>query len=347
MVPTLECGGLERNVSIICNNIDTTKFEVTLAVLNNHKQFFKITNEDVTVIDLHILHVRSSLFAIRKLAKEIKPAIILSCANHLNLLLAMFRGLFPKTVRMIARESSIVSINTKHSKFSVVYDRLLRIFYKRIDLVVCQSAFMQEDLLKHYDVPANKTIVIYNAVLPPKISTAEQEINNVVKFITVARLSQEKGIDRLIKAVALLKFPYQFHIIGEGSMRKKLQQLIDDLDLQQHVFLHGSNKDPFAVVQYPDLFLMGSYYEGFPNALLEATAAGIPAVAYNAPGGIAEVLKDQVNGWLVQDESIEDFSAAIERAMKFKFNREEIRKFTINRFDVKKIMAEWEKLFRS
>ena len=51
IVPTLECGGLERNVSIICNNIDTNKYDVTLAVLNNAQAFFKITNGSFFILD--------------------------------------------------------------------------------------------------------------------------------------------------------------------------------------------------------------------------------------------------------------------------------------------------------
>ena len=112
IVPTLECGGLERNVSIICNNIDTNKYDVTLAVLNNEKPFFTIFNPAVKLIDLQIKNVRKSLFSIVKLSKKINPDIILTTANHLNLYLSMFKWMFPKMTKLVARESSIVSINT-------------------------------------------------------------------------------------------------------------------------------------------------------------------------------------------------------------------------------------------
>lgn len=345
VVPTLECGGLERNVSIICNNIDSNKYDVTLAVLNNANPFFTITNPGVKCIDLGIKNVRKSIFAIVRLSRNIKPDIILTTANHLNLYLAIFKWALPKGMKLIARESSIVSINTEQAPFPKLYHWLLRRFYKNTDLVICQSEYMLNDLARHYQIPGKNLRVIYNSVMPPVTNFSLAAESTVTELITVARLSAEKGLDRLIRAVSHVKIPCRFTIIGEGSYRGNLQQLIKDLSLQHKVFLAGSSEQPFAVVQAPSLFLMGSYYEGFPNAMLEALASGIPVVAFNAPGGIRELLINNENGLLVEGNDEIKFAEAIENALRFSFNRKEIKANTLQRFDINTIMKQWYEIF--
>ena len=344
VIPTLECGGLERNVSLLCNTIDTEKYAVTLAVLNNANPFFPISNSQITVIDMGIKNVRKSLPALIKLTKKIRPAVIFTTANHLNLLFAIFRWIFPANIRIIARESSIVSINSRQAKLPVLYNSLLKFFYKNLDLIICQSEYMRNDLVKHYKVPVNKTAIIYNAVTIPE-TIAGAAPSPFAELITVARLSKEKGLDRLIRAVSLLKIPYRFTIIGEGEMHTELQQLIETLSLQHRVFLAGSHSLPFTVVPRADLFLMGSWYEGFPNAMLEALAAGIPVISFNSPGGIAELLVNKENGFLIEGNDEAGFADAITKALNHPFNRENIKSTTLERFNVKAIIEQWDKAF--
>jgi glycosyltransferase involved in cell wall biosynthesis len=347
LVPTLECGGLERNVSFICDHINTKEFEVTLAVINNSNPFYRITNTDIRVIDLGCRNVRSSIFRILKLAKETQPAIILSTANHLNLLISMFRSFFPRKAKIIARESSIVSINSKRAKLPAFYDILLKAFYRRIHFIVCQSAYMQEDLVKHYGIDIKKTRIIKNAIRPALIPmNTTRNMDDKKKFITVARLSEEKGLERLIRSVSRLQIPFQYTIIGEGERRNELQQLIDTLGLGNKVFLFGSSNNPFLVVPDADLFLMGSYYEGFPNVMLEANLAGIPAIAFDAPGGIPEVVAIGINGFLVENDNEVSFADTIKSALHHYFDRNLIRKNALELYGPEKIISEWEQLFK-
>ncbi|MBK8496684.1 MAG: glycosyltransferase [Chitinophagaceae bacterium] len=97
------------------------------------------------------------------------------------------------------------------------------------------------------------------------------------------KLSTEKGIERLVHAVGLLTNPFQYFIIGEGDQRNQLQQLIDELQLQDKIILTGEKPEPFAGLDDAGLLLVGSYYEGFPNVVLEAGARGIPVIAFNVP----------------------------------------------------------------
>ncbi len=343
-VPSLECGGLERNVSLICNHINTDLFHVTLAVINNSQPFYTINNPAIRIVDLQCSQVRKSIFLLRKLAKETSPDIILTTANHLNLLFAMFRWLFPKKIKIIARESSIVSINSKRAKMPALYDRLLMRFYKNLDLIICQSAYMQTDLVQHYQVPKEKTIILQNAVQVPMAKELVHPASPVAmpQLITVARLSEEKGIDRILRSLAKLTRPFHFTIIGEGNQRAHLQTLINELNLQEMVSMPGARQHPFSLIKDPSLFLMGSLYEGFPNVLLEANALGIPLVAFDAPGGIAEVINPLSNGLLVMDGNEDAYAAAIETALSYPFNHRQIQADTLLRYDPTTIISLWE-----
>lgn len=348
LTPTLQCGGSEKYVTTLCNHIDTQKFAVTLAVVNNASPFYTIANNAVTIVDLKVKHVRNALFKIRRLATSVDPDIIFTTANHLNIFIAVFRGIFFKRFIIIARESNVVSINNKHARFPVFYNWLCKKYYAKLDFIICQSKYMQADLLEHYNIKEENTILINNPVetgIVNNIPALQNKQPSINKFITVARLSNQKGIDRLLRAVAKLPFSFKYYIIGDGEKESGIKNQIIALQLQDKVFLEGRKDNPFAGHEDATLFLMGSYYEGFPNSLLEAGVMGIPVIAFDAPGGISEIIIDGENGLLVKDNDEAAFALAIEKALGMNFNRPQIRAGTEKRFAVHEIIKRTEDLF--
>lgn len=348
ITPTLECGGSEKFVSLLCNHINTDVFSICLVVVNNTRPFYEIKNAAIEVVDLKKSRILFSLSAIKKAVEDFKPDIIFSTANHLNLYLAIFKNKFDSKIKFVAREASIVSITSKQTKMPVLYGLLIKKYYNRFDCIICQSHYMQQDLKSRYLIPATKTVVVHNATEEFPVNTIKpikHEAAQANKFITVARLSQEKGIERLIKAVALLSIPFKYYVIGEGNKRSELQKLIDELQLNGKVFLLGQKEDPFNGMADAKLFLMGSYYEGFPNVLLEGGARGIPVVAFNAPGGINEIIKEGENGLLVNDTDSIAFASAINRAVAINFDRDKIIEMTRKRFSITYMMEAVENIF--
>ena len=340
--PTLQCGGSEKYVSLLCNYIDTKKFDVTLCIINNAHPFYTINNAAIEIIDLQKKHVRTSLFALLKISTLKQPDIIFTTANHLNIYFALFRWLFSKKIKFIARESSVASINTKRAKLPTFYNWLIKKYYKKIDCIICQSQYMQQDLIDNYAVSENKTVVINNPVEEVAGTILAPVVN---KFVTVARLSEEKGIDRLIRSVAKLTMPFQFYIIGDGNKRGALRQLIESLHLQNKIFLQGRKENPFTGLEDAAFFLMGSHYEGFPNTLLEAGMLGIPVIAFNVPGGINEIINNGENGLLVKNNDEDAFSLAIEKAVLINFSRQQIKQTTQKRFSANDIVKKIANLF--
>ena len=71
LTPTLECGGSEKYVALLCNTINTQQFDITLAVINNANPFYTISNNAIKICNLQKKHVRSSLFKILAIIKII------------------------------------------------------------------------------------------------------------------------------------------------------------------------------------------------------------------------------------------------------------------------------------
>lgn len=332
-------------MSILCNGINPEKFRVSLIVINNSRPFYTIENPAVELTDLKLAHVRQSLFRIRSFVRANNPDIILSASNHLNLLLAIFRRIFPSNIPIIARESSVVSVNSKRAKFPSLYNWLLKRFYRKLNLIVCQSDYMQKDLQAHYHIPASKTTIIYNALQVLRADNMDISGGGEIRLLTVARLSPEKGIDRIIRALALLKRPFTYTVVGDGTERTKLESLAESLGLKNRVFFTGSSEQPFNQAPKPDIFLLGSYYEGFPNVVIEAMSLGIPVVAYDCPGGLHEVILEGKNGFIAPGQEPKDMAASIERALSHPFDRQFIANQARERYDAKQAVLQWEKLF--
>ena len=351
VIPTFKCGGSEKFVSILCNHINLSKFNVTLYILDGEDPFYKVINPEINVISLNIKNVRKSLVPILRIIKRDQPDILFTAANHLNVFLSIFKFLLPGKVKFIARESSNVSINNKKLKYGKVYDKIVKAFYKNIDFIICQSGYMQNDLIENYKIRREKTIVINNPVEDIMDQSKDERESlhrkkGPFKFITVGRLSPEKGIARMLRALALLTIDFRFHIIGDGPEAANLLRLSKELNLQDRVIFAGVKQHPYESMGNSDLFLIGSYFEGFPNVLLESGMLGIPVVGYSAPGGINDIIKEGENGLLVNDDDTGvHFSSAILKALSMKFNRQSIRDQTIKNFSLDKILSEIENCF--
>jgi glycosyltransferase involved in cell wall biosynthesis len=145
-------------------------------------------------------------------------------------------------------------------------------------------------------------VVIPNPVPHPPPSSAIPELRRSPSITAMGRLSHEKGFDLLIRAFAKVRGPHPdwtLTIFGEGVERKALEALRDSLGLGACVQLPGVVDKPHDVLRQSDLFVFPSRFEGFPNALCEAMACGLPVIAADCRSGPREIIKHGINGLLV------------------------------------------------
>jgi len=148
-------------------------------------------------------------------------------------------------------------------------------------------------------------------------------------LLMVSRLSHEKGHLDLLEALAILKtrgVAVHALIVGEGTERAAIEKSRDRLGLQEFVTLAGHDNDVKPYFAAADLYLMPSHSEGSPNALLEAMAGGIPAIASNV-GGIPEMIVDGISGILLPPRNPEALANAIARLVE---NADEARRLAAN-----------------
>ena len=322
VIPNVNAGGSERVALTLLQHLDRQNFIYTLVILDDgNGALASQIPDDVRVIALGKHRVRAALFALIRLVWKERPALIFSSLSHLNLMLSMFRFLFPSDVRFIARESSIVSLNVRQFPMWKLWQKLYKGFYSRHDTIICQSEFMRNDLLNNFGVRSDKSIVINNPVdilRIRKMASLANEKKTQIKpkkwyFVAVGRLSAEKGIDKLLNALALMRRDdINLEIIGDGPLANSLQIQANNLGLGDHVNFKGFVSNPYSHIIQADALLLTSNYEGFPNVVLEALALNTPVIATPAIGGLAEII-DGINACVIADGfTAENIALAIE-----------------------------------
>ncbi len=176
--------------------------------------------------------------------------------------------------------------------------------------VVAASEGVREYVARHQGVPANRMVVVHNAIDPAAYASntppadllqrLRQDPGNVV-ICAAGRLDPQKGLEHLLRALAIVtrdRPHVKAIILGEGPLRSPLEQLAADLRLGDRVTFGGFRQDLPAVFAVADIFVMSSLWEGLPMALLGAMAAGLPVVATRVAGH-TDVVRDGETGWLV------------------------------------------------
>jgi glycosyltransferase involved in cell wall biosynthesis len=166
-------------------------------------------------------------------------------------------------------------------------------------------------------------------------------------ILAVGRLSHEKGFDSLLRAFAVLRAAepgLKLVILGEGRDRAKLEALRAELKLDDSVLLPG-HRPSTSWLNRAVMFVLSSRYEGFPNALAEAMAAGLPGVATRCCGP-EEMIQDGQDGFLVPVDDIDAMVARMRRLLSDKPLRELLgaraRQVAETRFAPELIWNEWQ-----
>jgi len=167
----------------------------------------------------------------------------------------------------------------------------------------------------------------------------------------VASLAPHKAQTYLLQAAqeVLSKFPkVRFVLVGEGELAGELRREIRDLNLEGKVILTGFQRDMASLYAALDLFVLSSYLEGLCTSLLEAMFYGVPIVATRT-GGIPEIVRDGVNGWLVPPRNPQALARAIEGLFK---DRELAQKFSaqgkivVRKFGIQETVRKTEEVYQ-
>ena len=342
IVPNMSAGGSERIISFLSQNIDKSIFSPILIVIGKKSDsVYKIKNVEVKFLEKD--RVLNGILPLYSCIIKEKPDIVLSVIGHLNTVLAYMSIVF-RNIKFIAREATVLSYGS--GEFKAKRKNLRSIMgnnrFNFFDKIICQSNDMLEDIKENHKVKANKLVVINNPITNNELDSLKKgKSEDVLKFITVARLSREKGVSRIIRILSKCDFPFHYTLIGDGDEKDSVFSLIEKKGLEKKIthIPFTDQVDDFLVKH--DFFLQGSYVEGFPNALLESCVVGTPVIAFNVPGGTKEIVENGVNGFLVDNEK--EFLERLNEQRVFK--PKVVRASVTKKFNQEKILGEYEKLF--
>lgn len=354
VIPTLGTGGAERVASILANNFAEDN-EVEFFIMEKSSvERYKI-RENIIIKEAGINVRRGnkiraiisfvfSFFKQRRILKnEIRrfdPKVVISFLPKADILVStvMSCGIF----RWISSER-----NDPMSR-SWIERTLLNVIYKKANSIVCQT----EKIAKYYKSQGiNKTYVIrnpiiLNTVLDPNFRSLDDYI------ITVGRLDKQKNYNMLIQAFSNAKrntnFSEKLYILGNGPEEPFLKQLIDNLGMNNEVFLLGRKSNVMDYLLHATAFALSSNYEGLPNAMLEAMSAGLPIITTDYFTGAAREFVDKDNGFIVPVNDINEMEKAISRLLSMpkeeKLLMGEESKKRVAELDISNVSRQWRNL---
>jgi glycosyltransferase involved in cell wall biosynthesis len=131
-------------------------------------------------------------------------------------------------------------------------------------------------------------------------------------ILYTGRLSQEKGVDFLIRAYATLPVSVlaRLYILGDGPERHRLLNRIEEQQLGKRVIMIPGVDDVLSFLQISDVFVMPSHFEGLSNSILEAMACGVPVIATRVTGNV-DLIEDGVTGLLVSPGDVQELAGAL------------------------------------
>ncbi len=209
--------------------------------------------------------------------------------------------------------------NIKYGRKVELVKKLRKFWVKKSSVIITPSSYLKK-IVSGWGVNEDKIKVIYNAVdvngvIEGSMPDAFMTLDASKKIVSVGRLVSWKGFKGLINAVADIP-DVCLVIIGEGPERANLEKLIKEKNLNEKVRLVGlqSRDAVFSYLKSSDLFVLNSSYEGLPHIVLEAMSALVPVIATDT-GGTGELVKNGVNGLLIQPGNHADLKDAVNRLM--------------------------------
>ena len=316
--------GAERVILELAKGIEKSHFEPIIGVLENKNKFWAELAKTAEKSGLRTSRFGcaqpfdlKTLLQIRKYIKKNKIKLI-----HAHGYKANFYALMAAVCNRIPCIATCHPwTETDYSRKARLYTFLDKMWLRRMDDIVAVSDEVKEQLT--FLNWQQKVDVIPNGIDWNRFNgrTDGLKVRAKVDFPdsdvvigTIGRLVPEKGYSFLLRSARQICDSYsdtKIVFVGDGPLRRQLEQEVEELDLKSRVHFLGVRDDVPALLSRMDIFVLPSISEGIPMVLLEAMAAGKPIVATSV-GAIPRIIRDRHTGLLVPPGDAETLASAIE-----------------------------------
>ena len=309
---SINMGGMQRAAVNICNQLVMHGFDVMLVTLFKHEHFFKLDEKIKFREPYQEVAKQNKISRIFEIVKHIKKSVTTEKPD-----IVVSYGRFYSALTLYALKNSTIPVfisdrassEYRDSKFVHLITMLIFKFIKP-DGVIAQTSNSAEFQRKLFgDITKIKIIPnsLRNVQLYPDISKQKQ-------ILAVGRLGDHlKGFDQLIEAFALLKNKdWELIFAGgdeDGECLKKQAELLNVID---RIRFLGKVQEMDKVYAQAGIFVIPSRSEGFPNALCEAMAAGLPCISFDFVAGPRDIITDEFDGLIIENRNIPKLAEAMD-----------------------------------
>lgn len=291
IITSLTTGGAEK---LIVDSLPkyAEKVEVDLIVLKNlgNQSIFKNKLEKefkgkITYLTKGALYNPLLIFKIGRLLGKYDLA-------HIHLFPTLYWAVLAKLFFF----SKIKLVFTEHNTTNKRRDKILfkpieKFIYSKLDLIGCITAATKNNLMHHLANDGIKMKVISNGIDLDTFNTKYIKSIDYSFFdedsfvlIQVASFSLQKDQDTIVHALVLLPSKFKLLLVGDGKRKKEVEELVNKLDLKERVMFLGNRIDVPNLLNYADVNLLSSHFEGFGLTVVEGMAMSKPSIASDVDG---------------------------------------------------------------
>lgn len=295
LIHDLDFGGAEKVLVNLANNLDKTKYDVTIKTLFDVGTNRNHINDDVNYIGGFRWRFRGNATLLRKMPAKLLSKIFIN--DRYDIVIAFLEGPDTRIVSVYGGKK-IAWIHTDFETKEVAThhfnsEKEFVDSYKRFDKVICVAETVKKRFLTYVDLE-NSCEVLYNVnetdLIIQKSKENQDDIvskSETFNIVSVGRLIDVKGFDRLIAIQKKLidnNVKCDLFILGDGPNKAELLKLIEKNGLEDNCHLLGFQENPYKFTSKADLFVCSSNKEGFSTAVTEALVLGVPVVSTDVSG---------------------------------------------------------------
>ena len=347
-------GGAERVLCTICSELAERGHEVSILTFDqpDGKPFYRL-DDRVKLIDLAIGNAARPA-RVFETVQRIKTLRHIATTEQPDVAVGFMHSMFIPMAFALAG-TGIPTIGSEHIVPEHYRTRRFQFFLLAIAArLIKKITVLSEAIRSSYPASVKaKMVVMPNPIEKPILQTDKVLSKSNHTLLNVGRLDKQKDHATLIQAFSKISpdFPnWQLKIVGDGPLRKDLEELIEALDLQDNVTLPGVTKAIDTEYASADIFVISSTYEAFGLVTAEAMSHGLPVVGFADCPGTNELIENNVSGVLVEPENdrIEVLAGALSNLIRNpalqerlgKAGQQEIK----SRFSTEQVCDQWEAL---